>query len=365
MLIPIEKSFPVNRIPWITYGLIFLNVIVFGFSKFYFDTLDVFYQYGFISAEPEWKTALTTMFLHNGFLHLLSNMSFLWMYGDNVEDTLGPWLFSLSYVFLGIAAVGVYYLTRHSSTVPLVGASGAISGVMGLYWVFYPHAHTDLYLVARDRSIFIAHLSAKGAILVWLIVQIIFALLTIKSQGGTAFFAHIGGLLSGMAMGYVYRKYFGITAAKPSKMIEIRRNRVSDIWCPFCGYKEMSVEYREYQCPGCDIHYRVSPSSSHKKPQLDYKDQSNIDFESLHDLKSGQVPLSGFRSQLTTEEAGIKYQFKAYIFNSNGLQKLLVTVIHAAKEKVYLERTCMTQRELDLILRTETRFVLSDFVPFS
>lgn len=364
MLMPIEKSFPVNRIPWITYGLIVLNVVVFAFTEFYFETLDVFHQYGFISVEPEWRTAFTSMFLHNGLLHLIGNMFFLWMYGDNVEDTLGSWLFAVSYVLLGIAAVGIYYLVRHSSALPLVGASGAISGVMGLYWIFYPHVHTDLHLVTTNRSIFVAHLSARGAILTWLAVQFVFALITLKSQSGTAFSAHIGGLLCGMAMGYGYRNYFRITPAKPSKLIEIRRNRVTDIWCPYCGYKEMTVEYRDYQCPSCDILYRVVRSSSHKKPPIDYKDQSNIDFESLHDLKSGQVPLTGFRSQLTTEEDGIQYQFKAYIYNSNGLQKLLVTVVHDAKEKVYLEHSGMTQRELDLILRSETRFVLSDFEPF-
>ncbi|WP_108125359.1 rhomboid family intramembrane serine protease [Saccharospirillum mangrovi] len=365
MLIPVEKDNPVNSIPWVTYLLLATNLVVFGLSHIPVDTAAVFNQYSFIAAQPEWKTAFTSMFLHANLVHILGNMFFLWMYGDNVEDTLGPVRYLGCYLLLGLLATGTYWLLRGFSTVPLVGASGAISGVMGLYLVFYPHAHTDLYFPTRHRWILIAHLSARGAILAWLACQLVFFALTIKHSGGTAFSAHIGGLLGGVGLGLLLRRVFHLQAPSIRRVIEIKRIRNADVWCPNCGHQEDYREYRLYVCSECGTRYEIIRSGNQEEPLGRYGELSQLELEALKDLAEGEIPEQGYRAAWTQEENGQTLQFKGYLYLEGAMQKLLITVEQDGVEKNYLQRSFIRLSEIDDFLHNETTFELSDFKPFN
>jgi membrane associated rhomboid family serine protease len=137
-ILPIERHNPLSRTPWTVYLLIAANALIF-FALFFRPSYGgVVTRFGFTPAEFVPLTLATSMFLHGGLLHLLGNMFFLYMFGDNVEDRLGAFRFLLLYFACGLAASMAQYLSGPDSTVPMIGASGAISGVVGAYMVFFP-----------------------------------------------------------------------------------------------------------------------------------------------------------------------------------------------------------------------------------
>lgn len=148
---------------------------------------------------PAWATIFTSMFLHGGWMHLISNMLYLWIFGNNVEDAMGHVKFIIFYLLCGIAAAMAQAIPNPSSTVPMIGASGAISGVLGAYLLLYPHARV---LVAIPFGIIIhtTRISAKWVLGFWFILQIFNSLLSGDQQGGVAWGAHIGGFVAGMAL---------------------------------------------------------------------------------------------------------------------------------------------------------------------
>ncbi len=209
-MIPIRDINPTRRFPLITVGLIVLNVFVFVFELLLpsGSMLDSFaYTWGLVPYELAqfnplaFVTVFTSMFIHGGFLHLASNMLYLWIFGDNIEWALGSVRFTLFYFLCGIGAALGQVLINPRSTVPMVGASGAISGVLGAYLLLYPRAEVEtlLFLGYFVRLIRLPALVVLG---MWILLQLSsgFLSLGMEAMGGVAFFAHIGGFFTGLAL---------------------------------------------------------------------------------------------------------------------------------------------------------------------
>lgn len=185
------------------YALIAANVGVFlGMLPLYADlrALDAaFRTWGLVPAAGAPLTYLTSMFLHAGFLHLAGNMLFLWVFGDNLEDEMGHLGFLGFYLAAGVASAVAQVLAEPASTIPIVGASGAIAGVMGGYLLLYPKARIDVLfiIVILIRVIPIPAWLVLG---IWFALQLAFGVSTPTDGGGVAYWAHAGGFVAGLAM---------------------------------------------------------------------------------------------------------------------------------------------------------------------
>jgi membrane associated rhomboid family serine protease len=157
---------------------------------------------------PPVLTIFSSMFLHGGILHLAGNMLYLWIFGNNVEDTLGHGRFIVFYLASGVAAALAQTLVNPASGIPMVGASGAVAGVLGAYFLLFPYA-TVLTLVIFGFFWRFIHLPAIVVLGLWILLQLLSGYLSLNgtgaSEGGVAFFAHIGGFLFGMALLFVLR----------------------------------------------------------------------------------------------------------------------------------------------------------------
>jgi membrane associated rhomboid family serine protease len=216
-LLPIKDDIPTRRTPIVTIALIAINVIVyFVFEQGLWGLGDIgnerVLEYGAIPAEitdpgfevgpgdqaPFWVTILTSMFMHGSLLHLGGNMLFLWIFGNNIEDSMGRLTFVLFYVLGGLAALGLHVLSDSESVVPTVGASGAIAAVLGAYARLYPRARvvTLVFIVIIFTVITLPALLVLG---VWLLLQLLpaFSDPVTGGGGGVAYFAHIGGFVFG------------------------------------------------------------------------------------------------------------------------------------------------------------------------
>jgi len=153
-----------------------------------------------------WLTVFTSMFLHGGLLHLGGNMLYLWIFGNNVEDTLGHLRFAVFYLASGIVAVAAQTMVNPDSAIPMVGASGAVSGVLGAYLLLFPYA-TVLTLVTIGFFIRFVHVPALLVLGFWIVFQFIqgYLSLHVRDGGGVAFFAHVGGFVAGMVLLFVMR----------------------------------------------------------------------------------------------------------------------------------------------------------------
>ena len=162
------------------------------------------------SGEGSWRNILppflTSMFLHGGWLHLIGNMWYLWIFGDNVEDMLGPIRYLLFYVVCGLGAALTHYLLGPTSNLPTVGASGAIAGVLAGYAVLFPGARV-LTLVPLGFFIRVMELPALAVIGIWFVIQVISSFLTfgMSEPGGVAFSAHVGGFVAGLLLVWLFR----------------------------------------------------------------------------------------------------------------------------------------------------------------
>ncbi|MBN1964450.1 MAG: rhomboid family intramembrane serine protease [Anaerolineae bacterium] len=204
-----DENHGVRGIPVITWALIAANVLVFVFqSTLPLEQLGEFIlTYGVIPAEIErgqdLYTLFTSMFVHGGFAHLLGNMLFLWIFGDNIEQRFGSALFLVFYLGCGLAGSGAQIATDSGSTIPSVGASGAISGVMGAYVLLYPFNKVRVLVWYWG----ILHVPAILFLGIWFLTQFIYGVMAISVQtaqsAGVAFWAHIGGFVAGLAAGVV------------------------------------------------------------------------------------------------------------------------------------------------------------------
>ena len=212
-MFPIRDHNPSGRRPYVTYGLLIANVAIF---LAYWNTIPdeeslyaFFYTYGLVPAyisqtgifsENGFDYGVVThMFLHGGWGHLLGNMLFLWIFGDNMEDAFGHKKFAAFYLASGFCAALFQYVADPSADVPMVGASGAIAGVLGGYLLLYPRAKVDiLFIFIIFFRIF--------AIPAWIVLGVWFGLQIMSSgaDDGVAYMAHIGGFIGGAAMAGVY-----------------------------------------------------------------------------------------------------------------------------------------------------------------
>jgi len=149
-------------------------------------------------------TIFTSMFMHGGLFHIGGNMLYLWIFGNNVEDTLGHGRYLLFYLLSGVAAALAQTAVGPSSMVPMVGASGAVSGVLGAYLLLFPHAHVTT-LIILGFFFRLVHIPAMVVLGFWIVLQVLNGLGSFGSSGGVAFFAHIGGFLFGMGLLYVLK----------------------------------------------------------------------------------------------------------------------------------------------------------------
>jgi membrane associated rhomboid family serine protease len=168
---------------------------------------------------------VTSMFMHGGWFHIIGNMWFLWVFGDNVEDIMGPVRFVFFYLLCGLAAAAAQIATDPDSIVPMVGASGAIGGVMGAYALLYPRArvHTLIFL-----GFFITTISVPAVYMLgyWFLIQVVSGVPALNSSGGgVAFWAHIGGFLAGVVFIHVFKRndYMAAHQAQPLKQTSRHR----------------------------------------------------------------------------------------------------------------------------------------------
>jgi len=209
-LIPYKDDNPTRTFPFVTISFIAINILVFLYQVISPSGADkLVFAYGaiphniltFETVQPIHPalTIFTSMFMHGGVFHLAGNMLYLWIFGNNIEDRAGHIRFIIFYVFCGIAAAYAHAITGPDSRIPMIGASGAISGILGAYLMLFPRARVYTLLFF---GYFVQVVKIPAAIVIgfWVVVQFINALLStgLGSEGGVAWFAHIGGFLIGL-----------------------------------------------------------------------------------------------------------------------------------------------------------------------
>jgi len=261
-MIPIRDTLPSRRFPVVTVALILVNLLVFLYQG-YLQTRPVelndgiawqdeglspppafdptsyrthrlsggdpalypisandrfISQYALVAAEllrgedlppsipvPLWVTLLTSMFLHGGLMHLLGNMLYLWIFGDNVEDAMGPVRFLTFYVLCGVAAAFAQIAVDPGSTIPLIGASGAIAGVLAAYFMLFPYARV-ITLIPIFFFLRLVSIPALFLLGFWFLLQVISGAGSLGDAGGIAWFAHIGGFIAGAILVFPLRR---------------------------------------------------------------------------------------------------------------------------------------------------------------
>lgn len=195
-----------RRTPLVTYVLIALNVIVFLGQMSLGDSFTVDWSIvpRRLLANPltEWVTIFSAMFMHAGLAHIGGNMLYLWIFGDNVEDRLGTWLFLGFYLFCGVAATVAQVLVDPTSNIPNLGASGAIAGVLGAYLLLYPQQRVLVLFGYRTIPV-----PAVIVIGLWFVLQVFGGVgqLSAASEGGVAYMAHVGGFIAGVVGALPFR----------------------------------------------------------------------------------------------------------------------------------------------------------------
>lgn len=204
VMFPIRDHNPSGRTPYVTYGLMALNILIFlSYLPLQADQRALFELYAAwaivpyeVSAGRELHTLFTSMFLHAGLLHLAGNMLFLYIFGDNMEDEMGHLPFFVFYVLTGLAAGMLQVVTDPFSSVPTIGASGAIAGVMGGYLLLFPKAKVDILIIFL---VFFRILPIPAWIMLalWFGMQFLGGIASSGAEGGVAYWAHAGGFIAG------------------------------------------------------------------------------------------------------------------------------------------------------------------------
>ena len=211
-MIPLRDVIPSRTTPYVTVTIIVLNALVFLYQLSLGEQINAFMLYfGLVPAAFSWVTVFTSMFLHGGLLHVGGNMLYLWIFGDNVEDRMGHGRFIVFYLLCGVAAALAQTILNPDSVVPMVGASGAIAGVMGAYFVLYPHSR----IVTLLPFIFFFQVVEIPAIFFlgfWFVMQFLSGVGSIATAtggepaGGIAFWAHVAGFIAGISGVIVFRR---------------------------------------------------------------------------------------------------------------------------------------------------------------
>ena len=218
-MFPIKDDNPTESRPYVTCALIGLNILIFFYQIGLEENIrtSLIFEYGFkpsqlFSNENSMNlkqsslfTIFTSMFLHGGLFHLLGNMLFLWIYGNNVEDSMGHIKFLIFYLLCGLAASLLQAIVSFNSSIPMIGASGAVSGVLSAYFLLYPKARVLTLVVLL---IFITFIRIPAGLLIgfWFLSQIINAYFNDPNSPGVAWYAHIGGFLMGLLLIPFFKK---------------------------------------------------------------------------------------------------------------------------------------------------------------
>lgn len=214
-MIPIKDELRSRRFAVVNYALIAINLLVFGLELMQGADLNSFVErHAFIPSLissgldlGDFERLFSSMFMHGGWMHLLGNMLYLWIFGDNIEDALGHFGYFAFYIASGVLSAFAHYSFNPQSTVPTVGASGAIAGVLGAYLVFYPSSRVYTFIPVG----FFSRLTLLPTFVVlglWFILQLFNGFLSIGAadRGGVAFWAHIGGFVFGLLIGLLFKK---------------------------------------------------------------------------------------------------------------------------------------------------------------
>lgn len=214
-MIPIRDEIKTHSTPVVNYLLILINVLVFLWAYVFNANAEAVYsEFALIPNQikqgldmGDIRNIIISMFMHAGWVHLLGNMLYLWIFGDNIEDRFGHVGYLLFYLAGGIFAAFAHYLSNTTSIIPTVGASGAIAAVLGAYIVIYPQSRVYTFIPIG----FFARLTLVPAAVVlglWFILQLFSGVgsLGLADQGGTAYWAHIGGFVFGLLAGYLFKK---------------------------------------------------------------------------------------------------------------------------------------------------------------
>ncbi len=221
-MIPVGDSTRRRITPYVNVGIILACVLVFLYelSLNAFEVNDLFVDWGVISVRlldwlespsglEEPATVVTSMFIHGGWLHLIGNMLYLWVFGDNVEDAMGHKRYLLFYLLAGVGAVSLQVFVDQDSRIPMVGASGAIAGVLGAYLVLYPRATVSVLI---PWLWFLGTFPMPAAVLIvfWFLLQLLSGVAALGTATGVtegiAFWAHVGGFVTGLALVWLFRR---------------------------------------------------------------------------------------------------------------------------------------------------------------
>ncbi len=215
-MIPLRDDNPTRAFSWVTILLITLNVAAFlyelslptrrGLEAFFADFALIPAAVTQAATREAYRSVFTSMFLHGGWLHLIGNMLYLWIFGNNIEDSVGHFKFVFFYLLCGIAAAAAQVATAPDSLVPMIGASGAVSGVLGAYLLLFPRARV---LVLLPIWIFVRfiYVPAWLMLIFWFALQLLSGAASLgQARGGVAFWAHIGGFVAGMILIPVFKK---------------------------------------------------------------------------------------------------------------------------------------------------------------
>jgi membrane associated rhomboid family serine protease len=215
-MIPLRDINPRRRFPLVTLVLILLNALVFVYELLMpsENALNSFmFTWGLVPARLMQMdvlailTIFSSMFIHSGFMHIIGNMLYLWIFGDNIESALGSFRFIVFYLLCGVGAALGQVLVDPSSEIPMIGASGAISGVMGGYLMLYPRAQVET-LLFLGYFIRLVRLPAIVVLGMWIVTQLLSGLASLgaSASGGVAVFAHIGGFAAGLVLVLLFRR---------------------------------------------------------------------------------------------------------------------------------------------------------------
>lgn len=223
LFLPLKDDNPTGTFPIVTVIFIAINCIVFFYQRFLPVEAQVYFtvQYGYIPFElthgaeltPQlpfsvWLTPFTSMFMHAGYAHIAGNMLYLWIFGNNVEEYLGRIRYVFFYIMSGLAAIALFTAIDFNGTTPLVGASGAIAGVMGAYFVKWPHARIMVFfwLFFFIRLFWVPAIVVLG---IWIVMQVFMGMASVGAAqvSGVAWFAHVGGFAFGWLFFYLAKKH--------------------------------------------------------------------------------------------------------------------------------------------------------------
>ncbi len=220
-MFPLWDEMPTRKIPIITITIIILNGLVYYYQLFIItDSMRFIYAFGLVPLEitmgtdllpygptPIYLTIFTSMFMHGSFVHLFGNMLYLWIFGNNIEDYLGKFGFILFYFLCGIFAALMQILISPYSKIPMIGASGAVAGILGAYFILFPRARITT-LIFFGFFIRLIKMPALFVLGLWIIFQLFYGFSNLSLQGansGVAWFAHIGGFIGGIILIKIFK----------------------------------------------------------------------------------------------------------------------------------------------------------------